>query len=57
MYQNNVAHIARNAIHTKCIKFPSTRSQRNVKLLKADVVTTENNKVSEDKQNPSSERR
>lgn len=57
MYQNSVVLSAKNASATSCTKWPSTRSPRSVKLLREDVVTTENNKVLVVKLSPSSERR
>lgn len=45
-YRNNVALSAKNANATNCIKSLSTKSPRNVKQLKEDVVTIVNSKVS-----------
>lgn len=56
-YQNNVALFARSANATNCTRWHNTKSRRNVKLLRADVVTIANSKVLVAKLNPSSERR
>lgn len=51
MFPNSEERFAKNARNTSHIKLLSTRNQRNVSLLKEDVVTTENNKVSVAKRN------
>lgn len=49
--------IATNALFTPSTKSPNTKKEKKAKQLREEDVTTENSQVTEDKPNPSSERK